>query len=136
MKSWKLPLEKKDIHYDPLRGEVSLKREKFDGMIQFIRDLMEETQRTENARDTAVARRRRADAKARVWSAYADVMEDANQAIRDWVNDNTIQELSRRAQIPYATCHRIIRERLSSGQVDVDTMKKMLKVTQVDAESI
>jgi len=136
MKTWKPPLDKKDVHYDAVRGEVSLKREKFDAMVQLIRDLLEETHQAENARDTALARRRRAETKANVLSAYADVMEEANQAIQSWVDENTIQELSRRTQIPYATCHRIIRERLPKGQVETGTVQKILKATQANAENM
>src|SRR5271168_344370 len=135
MNTRQLPFEKSDIHYDPTKGEVSLKREKFDELIHFVRDLLEETQRAENERDTAHSRQRRAVDAASVTTAYADLVESANAGIRGWLQDNTIQELSRRTGIPYASCHRIVRERLGSAQITVDALGKILKVVGQDAEA-
>jgi hypothetical protein len=126
----KLPFESKDIHYDSVRGEVSLKREKFDNLIRFVQELLQESQEAENARDTARSRARRAETAAEVVTAYVDVVDKANKTIRNWVGKNTIQELSRRSRIPYATCHRIVRERLQNAEVDVGTLEKMLQAVQ------
>jgi hypothetical protein len=132
MKSRKLPFEKKDIHYDSVRGEVSLKREQFDALIRFVQELLLEAQENENARDTAISRGRSAEAAANVVTAYADIVEKANKTIRNWVGRNTIQELSRRSGIPYASCHRIVRERLQSAEIDVGTLGKILRAVQPD----
>jgi|SRR5579863_9249613 len=128
MNAKQLPFEKSDVHYDATKGEVSLKREKFDELIRFVRDLLKQTQQAENERDTARSRQRRSAEAADVATAYADLVENANVGIRGWLQNNTIQELSRRTGIPYASCHRIIRERLGSAQVSVDALGKILKV--------
>src|SRR5271170_2802970 len=99
----KLPLEKKDVHYDAVKGEVSLKRDKFDDLMHFVRDLLEEAQELENERDTARSRQKRAVATA---DLYAELLDDANKGVERWLENNTIQQLSRETGIPYATCHR------------------------------
>ena len=131
MKSIKLPFEKKDVHYDVGKGEVSLKREKFDELIRFVRDLLEEAQEAENGRDTARSRQRRAEAAADLLTTYAHLMVEADNSVRQWLTQNTIQELSRRSGIPYATCHRIVRERLQSGEVNLSMLGRILKAVQM-----
>ena len=120
----KVPFDKSDVHYDTSKGEVSLKREKFDELMRFVRDLLEETQEMENERDTARARQKRSAAAA---DQYAELLQDASRNVEQWVKSNSIQELSRRTEIPYATCHRIVNERLSSAQVTVGNLSKILK---------
>jgi predicted transcriptional regulator len=70
-----------------------------------------------------------------VVTAYADFMEEANSGIQHWLENNTIQELSRRTGIPYASCYRIVRERLGSAQITVDTLGKILKVVGPSASN-
>jgi predicted transcriptional regulator len=135
MNTKQLPFEKSDIHYDTTKGEVSLKREKFDELIRFVQDLLKEAEQTENERDTARSRQRRAAQTADVVTAYADFMEEANSGIQHWLENNTIQELSRRTGIPYASCYRIVRERLGSAQITVDTLGKILKVVGPSASN-
>jgi hypothetical protein len=125
-KSKELPLKKEDIHYDSTTGEVSMKREKFDRLMQFLRDTMEQAHGAENARDTARARQRRAETGG-VASAYASIVDEANRSVVAWLDLNPIQELSRRTGIPYATCHRIVNERLPKAQVDVETLGRILR---------
>ena len=120
----KVPFDKSDVHYDASKGEVSLKREKFDELMRFVRDLLQETQETENERDTARARQKRSVAAA---DQYAELLQDANRNVEHWLKSNSIQELSRRTDIPYATCHRIVSERLSSAEVTVGNLGKILK---------
>jgi hypothetical protein len=120
----KVPFDKSDVHYDASKGEVSLKREKFDELMRFVRDLLEETQETENERDTARARQKRSAAAA---DQYAELLQDASRNVEQWLKSNSIQELSRRTEIPYATCHRIVNERLNSAEVTVGNLGKILK---------
>lgn len=126
VKSKELPLKKEDIHYDPASGEVSIKREKFDRLMQFLRDTLEQAQAAENARDTARSRQRRAEAGS-VVTAYADIVDEANRSVVAWLHQNPIQELSRRTGIPYATCHRIVNERLPKAQIEVETLGTILR---------
>jgi hypothetical protein len=121
----KLPFGKKDVHYDSLKGEVSLKREKFDELMQFVRDLLEEAQGLENERDTARSRRRRAEGAAQL---YAELVEDANRGVEQWLEGNSIQELSRETGIPYATCHRMVRRQLGRAEITMDALGKILRV--------
>jgi hypothetical protein len=120
----KIPFDKSDVHYDASKGEVSLKREKFDELMRFVRDLLEETRETENERDTARARQKRSAALA---DQYAELLQDASRSVERWLKSNSIQELSRRTEIPYATCHRIVSERLNSAEVTVGNLGKILK---------
>lgn len=120
----KVPFDKSDVHYDTSKGEVSLKREKFDELMRFVRDLLEETQEMENERDTARARQKRSAAAA---DQYAELLQDASRNVERWLKSNSIQELSRRTEIPYATCHRIVNERLNSAEVTVGNLGKILK---------
>jgi CheY-like chemotaxis protein len=123
----KMPFEKNDIQYDTVRGEVSLKREKFDDLIRFVRELLEATRDAENARDTARSRQRRAEDLA---GAYTRMVEQAIHSVKQWLHNNSIQELSRQSGIPYATCHRIVNGRLQSEEIEVATLGKILKVVQ------
>jgi hypothetical protein len=63
-------------------------------------------------------------------TAYAQIQAEANRNVEAWLSGNSIQELSRRTKIPYASCHRIIRERLRSGEVEVGALGKTLQVVQ------
>lgn len=133
MKSMNLPFDKKDVHYDASKGEVSLKREKFDELIRFVRDLLDQVQEAEDSRDTALSRQRRAEVAADLLTTYSHLTAEAGKCVQVWVEQNTIQELSRRSGIPYATCHRIVRERLQSGEVELGLLGKILKVVQTGA---
>lgn len=126
----KLPLKQSDVTYDPASRRVTLTPQKFDELIKFIQELLEQAQTAENARDTARSRQRRQEAAADVVTAYAQILEEANRNVEAWLSANSIQELSRRTKIPYASCHRIIRERLRSGEVEVGALGKILQAVQ------
>ena len=132
MKTKQLPLKQNDVTYDSASRRVTLTPQKFDELMAFVQELLEERQMAENARDTARARQRRAETAADVVTAYAEIVEEAAQRVHRWLDENTIQELSRRSRIPYASCHRIVRERLRSGQVEVGTLEKILRVVNED----
>lgn len=129
----KLPLSKDDVQYDAAKGEVSLRREKFDQLMRFVQGLMAEAQEAEDARDTARARLRRARVETNIVTAYASVVAEAKQKVRQWLDENTIQELVNRTKIPYATCYRIVHERLPQSKVDLATFGEILKVADEPA---
>lgn len=120
----KVPFDKTDVQYDAGKGEVSLKREKFDELMLFVRGLVEEMQEMENERDTARARQKRSTAAA---DRYTELLEEANRNVGHWLKSGSIQELSRLTGIPYATCHRIVSGRLKSAEVTVSNLGKILK---------
>lgn len=136
MKTKQLPLKKNDVTYNAANREVSLKVEKFDELMKFIQELLEQSQSAENARDTARARQRRAEASTDVVAAYAQIVDEANRKVQSWVDENTIQELSRRSKIPYATCHRIVRERLPNAKIEVGTLGEILQVVVEDTDEV
>lgn len=121
----KVPFDKADVQYDAGKGEVSLKREKFDELMRFVRSLVEEAQEMENERDTARARQKRSAAAA---DRYTELLEEASRNVQHWLQSHSIQDLSRLTGIPYATCHRIVSERLKSAEVTVGNLGKILKV--------
>lgn len=120
------PLEKKDIHYDPSSEEVSIKREKFDAFVRHVQTLEEKLEAAEDARDVAQYRARKAGKTADVLQALTEDVFKATAAVREWLHSHhTIQELSDRTEIPYATCHRIINERLGTPNMEVGYLQRM-----------
>jgi hypothetical protein len=126
-----IPFEKKDVHYDSGKKEVSLSVEKFDALVKFIQDLLH---RVEEAEDRAGIFRYRA----REAQASASVLQSAFEKVRgevsEWLaSDHTIQELADRAGIPYATCYRIVKERLAKGSsADTGDLQKIEVVVSED----
>lgn len=123
-----LPLEKGDIHYDPSSEEVSIKREKFDAFVKYVQTLEEKLEAAEDARDAAQYRARKAGKTADLLEALTEDVLAGTAAIRDWLSSpgHTLQELSERTGIPYATCHRIVNERLGTGGLEFGYLQRML----------
>src|SRR5579864_1212382 len=121
-----LPIEKKDIQYNPHTQEVTLKREKFDELMGFVRDAMKELDEAEEAREIAEYRVRRSTSKENVYETIMDDLGLASNAITKWVDSHSIQELSKRSGIPYATCQRIVDSRLKKERLSVRNFKSLL----------
>jgi predicted transcriptional regulator len=131
-----LPIEKKDIQYNPETQEVTLQREKFDNLMRFVRDVMKELDQVEEERDIAQYQSRRSEAAENVYKTLIDDMELASSAISKWVDSHSIQELAKRSGIPYATCHRIVEGRLKHGSVSMNVFKKLLQATKIGIEEM
>lgn len=124
------PIDKSDVQYNPTTGEVSLKREKFDELIKFTQDLMEHAENAEDQRAAAQYRARRADASRTVLEAILQELAEGSRAIKEWVDEHSIKKLSEKTKIPYATCHRIVTERLDASKVTIKDLVILLsKVT-------
>jgi len=128
------PLDKSDIHYDPSSEEVSMKREKFDALAKYVQALEEKLEAAEDARDVAKYRARKAGKTADVLQALTEDVLKGTAAVRGWLRSprHTIQGLSKRTGIPYATCHRIVNERLGTPNVEVGDLKKMVSAVSRD----
>ncbi len=121
------PLEKSDIQYDPTSEEVSIKREKFDAFVKYVQELGEKLEAAEDARDVALYRARKEGKTADVLQALAEDVSQGTAAIRKWLaSGNSLQELSTRTGIPYATCHRIVNERLGTPNVEIGHLQRMV----------
>jgi CheY-like chemotaxis protein len=121
------PLEKTDIHYDPSREEVTIPREKFDAFVRYVAGLQEKLEAAEDARDVARYRAQKAGKSADVLEGLIRNVQKASAAIREWLGaGNTLQELSDRSRIPYATCHRIVNERLGTEKVEIGHLQKLV----------
>lgn len=123
-----LPLEKTDIHYDPSSEEVSIKRDKFDAFVKYVQTLEEKLEAAEDARDVAQYHARKAGMTADLLEGLIQVVDQATAAIRAWLSspEHTLQQLSERTRIPYATCHRIVNERLGTESLEFGYLQKML----------
>ncbi len=128
------PLEKSDIQYDPDKQEVTLKREKFDAMIEFMRALAERVEAAEDEKDIESYRARRAEASGDVLTSLLSLAEEAGGNVERWLEapEHSIRELSQRAGVPYATCYRIITERLKTDKIGIGELAKFLKVVEAD----
>lgn len=135
MTKLELPVTKRDIHYDAERDEVTLKREKFDALVAFARDLARSAQDLEN--DTAIARYRgrRAQAESAILETLLQAVPTFGPMVRAWIDQHSIKQLSERAGIPYATCHRIVNERLPEGRIDMVELANILRVISEPAEA-
>jgi len=121
------PLEKNDIQYNPMSEEVSIKREKFDAFVKYVQELQEKLEAAEDARDVAQYRARKEGKTADVLQALAEDVFQGTAAIRGWLaSGHSLQELSTRTGIPYATCHRIVNERLGTPNVEIGHLQKMI----------
>jgi len=134
MKSRPFPLDKSDIRYDPSSEEVSVKREKFDALVRFVQALEEKLEAAEDARDVATYRARKAGKTSDVLQALTEDVLKGTAAVREWLGsrNHTIRELSTRTGIPYATCYRIVNERLGTPNVEIGHLNKMLSAVSRD----
>jgi CheY-like chemotaxis protein len=128
------PLDKSDIRYDPSSEDVSMKREKFDAFVKYVQALEENLEAAEDARDVAKYRARKAGKTADVLQALTEDVLKGTTAVREWLRspNHTILELSTRTGIPYATCHRIVNERLGTPNVEIGHLKKMISAVSRD----
>lgn len=128
------PLEKADIQYDPEKQEITLKREKFDAMIEFMRTLVERVEAVEDEKDIESYRIRRAEATGDVLQSFLSMAQEAGGSVERWLQapEHSIRELSQRSGVPYATCHRIITERLKTDKIGIGELAKLLKVVEAD----
>jgi ATP/maltotriose-dependent transcriptional regulator MalT len=126
LENW--PIDKSDIHYDPASQEVTLQREKFDALVRYTQSLLEELEKSEDQRDLAQFRARKAEATANVLQALTEDVTQGTAAVRDWLASpsHSINELSERTGIPYATCHRVINERLGTPDMQIGQLHKIL----------
>jgi CheY-like chemotaxis protein len=121
------PLEKSDVQYNPTSEEVFMKREKFDAFVKYVQELEEKLEAAEDARDVAQYRAHKAGKTADVLQALTEDVLQGTEAVRDWLaSGHTLQELSARTGIPYATCHRIVNERLGTPNVEIGHLEKMI----------
>jgi CheY-like chemotaxis protein len=122
------PLDKRDLHYDPSSGEVSMKREKFDAFVKYTQGLLEQLEQTEDARDFALYRARKAGQTTDVLEALREHVDEATAAIRSWLQapGHTIQKLSEKTGIPYATCYRIVNERLGTSKLEIGYLETII----------
>ena len=130
----KFPLEKSDIHYDPSSEEVSMKREKFDAFVKYVQGLQEKLETVEDAGDVATYRARKAEKTSDVLQALTEDVLEGTAAVRQWLEspNHTIRELSARTGISYATCHRIVNERLGTPNVGIGHLNKMVSAVLGD----
>jgi CheY-like chemotaxis protein len=128
------PLDKSEIHYNPSSEEVTIKREKFDGFVKYIQALEEKLEAAEDARDVAQYRARKAGKTGDVLQALTEDVLKGTAAVREWLRSpsHSIMDLSARTGIPYATCHRIVNERLGTPNVQIGHLKKMVSAVSRD----
>jgi CheY-like chemotaxis protein len=128
------PLTKDDIHYDPDKQEVTLKREKFDALIGFVKEMLANTNAVEDERDIASYRARKAEATSSVFESLMEKVSEASGDVQAWLAspEHTILDLSQRTGIPYATCHRIVRERIGTPELEVGHLAKLAKAIGPD----
>jgi CheY-like chemotaxis protein len=79
-------------------------------------------------------RARKAGKTADVLQAPTEDVLKGTAAVREWLRSpsHTILELSTRTGIPYATCHRIVNERLGTPNVEIGHLKKMVSAVSRD----
>ncbi len=121
------PIEKSDIHWGT--EEVTMERDKFEALIGYLQDV---SQRLVEAEDELSFQRydtRKAEKAADVFLGLSASLSETEEGIQRWLADpkNSIQELSRRTEIPYATCHRIVTERLADARIETGQLKKLAK---------
>ncbi len=111
-----------------------MKREKFDAFVKYVQALEEKLEAAEDARDVATYRARKAGRTADVLQALTEDIGRGTKAVREWLDSpgHTILELSTRTGIPYATCHRIVNDRLGTPNVEIGHLKKMVSAVSRD----
>ncbi len=128
------PIEKSDIRWG--KDEVTMKRAKFTALIKHLQEV---SQRLVEAEDELSFQRhdaRQAETEANVFLGLSASLSETEAGIRRWLKNpkNSIQELRRRTGIPYATCHRIITERLATAQVETGQLKKLARAIGEEPE--
>jgi len=133
----KFPLEKKDIHYDPSTQDVSMKREKFDAFVKYVEELQEKLESTKDAADFERFDARKAKDSSNLLRDLVEYVEEGTVAIREWLSSDghSISELSRRTGISYATCHRIVTERLEGPSMGVGQLTEMVAAVLPDRKA-
>ncbi|MGB2605742.1 MAG: sigma-70 family RNA polymerase sigma factor [Candidatus Sulfotelmatobacter sp.] len=126
MKDKGFPIDRSDVHYNAETQEVTLPREKFDALIGYVRDLVERASAADDERDIAEYRERRAKVSESVLQEMlSDVADLAAKSVSRWLESHSIRQLSERSGIPYASCHRIVSERLGASRVDMETLSRL-----------
>src|SRR5215471_14488777 len=127
LNKFEFPFDKKDIHYDAAKKEVSLSVEKFDALVKFMQELVERMETAEENAGVFRYRMTEAQATAGVFSAALERVKDE---LRDWLSaSHTIRELALRTGIPYATCYRIVKDRLEKNEsVDSGDLQRIAAV--------
>jgi hypothetical protein len=121
------PVSRNDVRYNSDTQEVTLEREKFDALMQYVRGLGEQLAAAEDDRDIERYRVRRANASAKVvHEILKDAISAASLSVSRWLEENSILELSRRTGISYPTCYRMVKERLGTGEMDVEALSTMV----------
>jgi hypothetical protein len=127
LKGPEFPIDKSDIEWRP--EDVTMKRDRFEALLAYVENV---SKRLVDAEDELSFERydtRKAKKEADVFSALSESLMETEEGIQQWLADpeNSIQELSRRTKIPYATCHRIVTERLPHSRVETGQLKKIAK---------
>lgn len=117
------PLQKNDVHYNAETKEVTLGRDKFDALIGFVRELVQRVESTEDARDIAGYRARRSEGLLQEFRKGA-------QSIHEYVEANSLSQLARQSEIPYATCYRIVKTGLPESKVEFGDFLKLIEVAE------
>jgi hypothetical protein len=129
-----LPITKKDIQYSSENNEVTLKREKFDELMGFLRDALVELETARDEQHLAQFEARRFAAAESISSVILDDLEAGTNAISKWASEHSIQELSQKTGIPYATCHRIVMTGLPKKNVRLKDYAKLVKAVSTQGE--
>ncbi|HKT46620.1 MAG TPA: helix-turn-helix transcriptional regulator [Candidatus Acidoferrales bacterium] len=121
------PIEKEDIRWGA--KEVTMERGKFEALLHYLQDVSERLVQAEDELSFQRHDTRKAEKAADVFLGLSASLSETKQAIQKWLDDpkNSIQELSRRTGIPYATCHRIVTERLEDARIETGQLQKLAK---------
>jgi Cro/C1-type HTH DNA-binding domain len=129
------PIEKSDIHWGT--DEVTMKRDKFEVLISYLQDVSERLVKAEDELSFQRYDTRKVKQEANVLLALSASLSETEEGIQRWLADpkNSIQELSRRTGIPYATCHRIVTERLADARIETGQLKKLAKAINEESST-
>lgn len=128
------PIEKSDIHWG--KDEVTMKREKFTALIKHLQEVSQKLVEAEDELSFQQYDTQQAENAANVFVGLSASLSETEAGIQRWLENpkNSIQELSRRTGIPYATCHRIVTERLATAQVETGQLKKLARAIGEEPE--
>lgn len=127
MNQTEFPIEKSDIHWGA--EEVTMKRDKFEALIRYVQDVSQKLVQAEDELSFQRYDTRKAEKAADVFLGLSASLGETKEAVQKWLANpkHSIQELSRRTGIPYATCHRIITDRLADGRIETGQLKKLAR---------
>ena len=147
-----IPFDKNDVRYDAARKEVSLSVQKFDALVHFIQALL---QRIESAEDLEGVLRYRLNEFDAENSLLQSVFQKVRKDVSAWLGSEHTSYLawtwnadfncasgpglisSYDGTIPYATCYRIVKDRLEKGEsVDTGNLVKIEAVVSEDLKKI